>query len=151
MRPLKELNLSNVRVPPSELEVSNLENKLDARLPVSYLGFLREGNGGSPELDTFEMPSGEEWSVNDFFFVGPDDASTESVIWNYLNRWDGIPDHFLPIGRDGGGNLFLLNVSPKYKDEVWIWLHDEPNNQLRQLCGHFDDFIDGLKMNPNYI
>jgi len=118
---------------------------------MDYREFLQSANGGCPEIDTFEDENGEDWAINNFFFICPDADSNESIVWNHLNRWPGITPDFLPIGRDGGGNLFLLNISPTQSDEVWIWVHDEPENPLRKLSDRFEEFIDGLHSNPDYI
>jgi len=151
MRSLEELNLSNVKARPNENELRELEKSLGFCLPADYREFLQGANGGCPEVDTFEDESGEEWAINNFFFVGPDINSTESVVWNHLNRSPVIKPDFLPIARDGGGNVFLLNTGSTQSGEVWIWVHDEPENPLRKVSDQFEEFIDRLYLNPDYI
>ena len=151
MRPLSELNLSNIAVPPDENELRELEKYLGCDLPRVYREFIQVANGASPEADSIDDEDGEEWSVNNFFFVGPDNGSTESVVWNHINRWPGIPPDFLPIARDAGDNLFLMDTAAGHSDEVWIWVHDDPDKPLRKLADHFEEFIDRLYLNPDYI
>jgi hypothetical protein len=159
MRDLRELNLNEIgtvadRRPPTARQIAAVEQLIGASLPESYLTFLRFSNGGHPELDTFTLPTGEEWAVNTFFHIASDTAATddcEDVMWCYHHRWPGAHRALLPIANDGGANLFCLNLEGNRHGEVVVQVHDEPGFPQVHLADSFDEFVDGLALNPDYI
>jgi hypothetical protein len=159
MRDLNELNINEggrpvIRPQPTSQQLAFVENLVGAQLPPSYIAFLMFSNGGCPELDTFcfeNEGSHEEWAVDRFFHIASDMDSTESVVWNYRHRWPGAPKEILPIGRDGGGNLVCLDLSNPVKEKVVLWIHDTLHHSLLMVANSFEEFIDSLVMNPDYI
>jgi cell wall assembly regulator SMI1 len=149
MRALEELKVSNSSKPPADdASLKRLEGQIGLKLPAAYIALLKQINGGHPQLDTFSNDEGE-WSVNNFFFVG-DDESSGSVIWNYRNRWKDVPETFMPFARDGGGNLFCLDLRGD-NHPVIIWLHDSTDAGVYKLANSLEEFIDGLHENQDYI
>ena len=151
MRSLTELKLNNVKPPPTSDDIGRFESRFRLSLPSSYKEFLLEGNGAHPELDTFRESTGQEWAVNNFFHLGPNEDDTENLVWNCLNRWPEITSEFVPIARDGFDNLFLIRCTTEKEDSIWICVHDDPDQPLRELTSCFEDFIDRLQVNPDYI
>lgn len=149
MRMLEELKLSDVPPSPTTQEILEIEKYIGYSLPHTYREFLKQANGGHPEVDTFEDNDGEQWAVNNFFSISSQFVSND-LIWNYQHRWSDIPESFLPIARDGFGNLFLLDLR-NGSDGVWIWAHDEPDNKLSQLTTDFEEFVNKLQTNTDYI
>lgn len=153
MRPLHELHLSNVQPPPTADEIDLLQKRIGFPISTVFIALLQEVNGGHPEVDTFETKD-EQWAVNNFFFIGANQKSTEteSIIWNFEKMSKNLPRGFLPFARDGFGNCFLLDAKAGNVDEgVWVWVHDAPNHGLVKLSNSLEDFIDQLKPNPDYI
>jgi hypothetical protein len=156
MRQINELKISNSQ----NLSVNKemilwLESIIKYKLPSSYITFITNYNGGFPELDTFSNESGE-WDVNNFFFI--DDQSskeskspTESVLWNYHNKWDGAKNSIFPFARDGGGNLFCLDLDFGENAPVIFWTHENPTPEGTIIANNFEQFIDNLHFNPDYI
>lgn len=151
MRAIEELNMSESHSPPSETDFLSFEELIGFELPKIYVNFIRQVNGGHPELDSFNAGENGEWSVNNFFYIGEPHNSTESMQWNFINRWPGLPTSCVPIARDAGDNLFVLNFGKQANPEVWIWVHDRPSENLLKLCDDFESFINGLAINPGYI
>ena len=151
MRPLEELKFSSVRPAPSERDFDEFEVRFGVHLPIIYRAFLKCANGGYPAVDTFESNDGEQWAVNNFFLIGPETDSTEALAWNYINRRPETLVAFLPIARDGFGNIFLLSLDSEQTGEVWIWIRDQAEGGLQKLSDRFEEFIDRLDLNPAYI
>jgi cell wall assembly regulator SMI1 len=149
MRSLGELKISRGGQGVTEDDLRGLEERIGFKLPGAYQELLKHSNGGHPELDTFPHEDGE-WSVNNFFTLG-DDASTESIWWNYCHRWPEATPNLLPFARDGGGNLFCLELGGDGNAPVIVWAHDIPPPQVLQLADSFEEFVDGLQENPDYI
>lgn len=159
MRNLSELNMNEggkpvTRPQPTPDQISFVENLVGAKLPSSYVAFLTFSNGGCPELDTFYFEvedSRQEWAADRFFHVSSELKLTENVVWNYKHRWDGAPREILPIARDGGRNLICLDLTETGRGRVVLWVHDVPNQPLLAVAGSFEEFIDLLTVNPDYI
>jgi hypothetical protein len=152
MRPIEELRISGSESRPTASDLNAVEALLEGySIPSIYKEFIDLANGGHPQLDTFYKNADTFFTINNFFFIGERTSSTDSVAWNYENRWSGIPTWFLPIARDGGDNLFLIELRRKTNSQVWYWRHDIPYSNLIDLAGSFEAFIDGLIECPDYI
>ena len=148
MRDLAELRIEKGRHPAlKRADVDSLQRRLNLKLPPAYVALLLHSNGGHPQVDTFRTAAGE-WAINNFFHIGAED-DVESVEWNFQRKWPGADGGVLPVARDGGGNLFALDLS-RDPAPVLLWLHDASGKVL-ELASTFDDFLEGLQENPDYI
>jgi len=160
MRDLNELNINEggkpvTRPQPTSDQLSLVEKLVGTKLAESYVTFLMFSNGGCPELDTFYYlasdGSRQEWGVDVFFHISSDINSTENIVWNYKHRWRGAPKEILPVADDGGGNLICLDLTKTGGDKVVLWVHDVPGQPLLPIADSFEEFIDLLMINPDYI
>ncbi len=159
MRDLKELHLneggSPVTTPaPTPRDVERLEEWLGSRLPPPYVDFLMFSNGGHPELDTFTVEVAgvqQDWAVDRFFSLTSQAASFGDLGWYYNHRWRNAPPGVVPIARDGGGNLICLDLSKPDQSPVALWVHDAPGQPLLKVSDSFEEFIDALRVNPDYV
>ncbi|GLR12988.1 hypothetical protein GCM10007907_17780 [Chitinimonas prasina] len=119
-----------------------------APLPESYLKLIRTADGGHPEVGCFLIPGGNDGNLFEVdHFYAFSNSAAESIL-DALDKWRGIGDGTLPIGRDGGGNQIFLDMSTG--GGVWIILHDE--NMLKiKIAESFEEFIHGLRLNPDFI
>lgn len=154
MRDLRELNINEGGLPvsraaPADRDFHRLEALAQVTLPGSYKALLRFANGGHPELSTFVVDNqGSEWSVSRFFRVSSDDGPN-SVFWALSTHSTVLPARRLPIGQDGGGNLFVLNFDTN-PPSVVVVVHDEGFREI-PLASSFERFIDGLELDPDAI
>jgi hypothetical protein len=157
MRDLTELNINEGgaavrRPPPSDNAIANFERKFHVRLPENLLNLLRFANGGHPELDSFD-PDGaknsNDFGVDHFFHLTDDPDSNESL-WREIQIWRPyIGLSALPFAVDGGGNVVFLELSEEPHTVKVCW-HDE-NFRIGQMASSLEEFIDGLRENPEYI
>src|SRR6266516_4875208 len=158
MRDLTELNLNDGgkwldRPAPTAHQIAVVERLAGAYLPAAYLAFLRFSNGGQPEVDTFTATNGHEWVVNTFFHIASDAEISddwEDVAGRYHHRWPGAHRELVPIANDGGDNLFCLDLSERGRGAVVVQVHDEPGFPQVRLADSFEEFVDGLALNPDY-
>src|SRR5207249_1955472 len=143
--------------PPTSNQVALVERLVGVKLPETYVEFLRFSNGGHPEVDTFDFDAAGrhmEWGINRFFrlstgpMAGSDDG--EDVISQYQHRWPGAPREILPIAGDGLGNLICLDLTKEGNGRVVLWVHDR-EWPLLQVAESFEELIDALRLNPDYI
>lgn len=159
MRDLNELNINEggkpvTRPQPTSDQISFVESLIGVKLPASYTEFLTFSNGGHPELDTFYFEIEglqDEWNVNYFFCISSNPNAYGDVVWNYKRYQTMIPEKVLPIADDGSGNLICLDLAKPKKESVVLWVHDAFEHQLRLVADSFEEFIDSLAKNPNYI
>jgi hypothetical protein len=151
MRNISELKIHNgTNVIADDESINKLEDAVGCKLPQTYREFLKEVNGGHPELDTyFSEDSG--WAVDTFFAVCAALGQTESIEWNYQHKGTGAPKSFLPFGCDGGGNLFCIDTDLQDSSPVYCCYHDTNPVTIEKICDSFSEFIDGLSLNPDYI
>jgi len=140
------------RPSPSSSTIAEFERYSGLGLPRAYLELLRHANGGHPELDSIEpqnAPGASRWSVNRFFYLNDDKRGSESL-WVALEAWRPILGAgALPIANDGGGNLFFIDTTSK-NGAVKVCVHDD-NFAIRELASSFEEFIDQLSIDPDFI
>ncbi len=128
-------------------EVASLVGGL---LPKSYIEFMKRADGGHPEIGCF-YPQGSDptnmFEIDWFYSLGnPRVERVKDVIaiWGAV-----LGTQTLPIGRDGGGNQIYIDLGGS-SPSIWLYLHDENGKRLK-LSDSFEEFLDGLLMNPDFI
>ena len=108
----------------SLLEIEKFELKNRIIFPSKYKKFLLRTNGGSPKPHIFLISNEQgESSINGLFGIYTGEYED---IGTRMEVFDGrIPDGFLPIGDDPGGNLICLGINEKYYDKIYFWDHEE--------------------------
>ena len=157
MRDLAELNLNDGgkkvdRAAPSPEVVFAFEREFGLSLPPDYISLLTYSNGGHPELDSI-APMGRHdiamRAVSRFFYLNEDQESLEGL-WANARTWRPIlGEKQIPIADDGGGNLFILDMSTT-PPKVSACLHDEGFVRV-EIARTFGEFIDGLELDPDMI
>jgi len=132
----------------SEQELTNLENQLGVKLPVSYIEFLKKNNGGYPQPDDFDF-SDDGSSIDRFLEVS--DSKNESII-EYFNTYrNRIPKNYFPVAKDPGANLILIEINGA-GSKIYYWNHenevedsDIPGmDNMYLIASNFDEFINNL-------
>jgi len=102
--------------------------------------------GGFPQESNFKISDDEgESLVNKFYGIG-DMKSNLCKVFEVLEG--EIPEDFISIGNDPGGNEILLGVSGGYQGKVYFWIHDiEPEDEMDNmfiLADSFTGFFNNL-------
>lgn len=127
-------------------EVREFESKYVLKLPGQYIDFLLKYNGGYPEASTFKISDQEgESVVNKFYGIG-DMKGNLAKVFEVL---DGeLPQGFISIGNDPGGNEICIGISEEYFGKIYFWIHDmesdEEMGNMFFLANSFNDFFDNL-------
>ena len=136
---------------PTREEIEAIKGLVGVPLPDAYLGFLRQCNGGYPEVGVFWIRnegSAYPWTVGRFYSLTSDpkiERYGETVLWNVVHRPSGVGQWLLPIAEDAGGNQFYIDLSNQEAQPVLVYIHDEPDAPFVVLAASFEDFIDGLQ------
>jgi hypothetical protein len=146
-----------------ESQIAKLESRFARNLPSDYRSFLRHYNGGKPIPNRFDytLPDGRTWSDGISFFLGIDHQDRYQNIFHYLRIYDErLPQEFIPIGADSGGDLIVLSLSEKNLGSIYFWDHneeaeeDEPPtyDNLYFVAKSFTDFLNCLRpFNPEEL
>ncbi len=128
-------------------DLEKFEIKYNVKLPKQYKNFLVEFNGGYPQKSGFEISKEEGKSlVNRFYGIG-DMKCNLGQVFEYL---DGeLPEGFISIGDDPGGNEICIGVNSEYYEKIYFWAHDserdEEMSNMFFLANDFDSFFEGLE------
>ncbi|KWW21751.1 SMI1 / KNR4 family protein [Peribacillus simplex] len=127
-------------------DINQFEQEYDVNLPKQYVDFLLKYNGGYPQESNFKISDDEgESLVNKFYGIG-DMKSNLAKVFEVLEG--EIPDEFISIANDPGGNEILLGVSGEYQGKVYFWNHDiEPEEEMDNmfiLADSFTEFFNTL-------
>ncbi|OBW59799.1 SMI1 / KNR4 family protein [Solibacillus silvestris] len=127
-------------------DIKQFEQEYEVTLPKQYVDFLLEYNGGFPQKSNFKLPDDEgESLVNKFYGIGDMKSNLGKV---FVVLEGEIPEDFISIGNDPGGNEILLGVNGEYQGKVYFWIHDiEPEDEMDNmfiLAGNFTEFFNNL-------
>lgn len=126
-------------------DIKQFEQEYEVTLPKQYVDFLLEYNGGFPQKSNFKLPDDEgESLVNKFYGIGDMKSNLGKV---FVVLEGEIPEDFISIGNDPGGNEILLGVNGEYQGKVYFWIHDiEPDemDNMFILAGNFTEFFNNL-------
>lgn len=127
-------------------DLKRFEQEYDVTLPKQYVDFLLENNGGYPQESNFKISEGEgESLVNKFYGIG-DMKGNLAKVFDILEG--EIPEGFLSVANDPGGNEILLGISGEYRGKVYFWIHDiEPEDEMGNmffLADSFSEFFSNL-------
>lgn len=114
MTQYRGLLLEDTNPPASEEAVAALEAQLGARLPDDYRAFLRSVNGAELDYDVVATLANGEREVLGFTLYGLNAHSEWGANPFELARMRETEDFpasgLLPIGRDGGASVLLLDL-----------------------------------------
>jgi len=143
------------RQPLNQLEIRNTEKKINANLPLSYKNFLMAHNGGQPIPNAYPIancPVDTHGLVHFFFCICEGDMyDLIDYVDTYHNR---LPEYFLPIACDPGGNLICLVTAGPQAGKVYFWDHEEELTALKTyanvylIAESFDEFLESLMELP---
>jgi hypothetical protein len=146
MRDLSEIGISHdpyADPPPATAElVERFERDFRIKLPGDYVRFLREVNGGRPQLD-FAEPG---YCVDNLYPIAGN-GDEGDLLWAVKHSLDWALDpQQVPIGQDACGGYYSLDLSQNGAPVMLLELHsDSPATRVADLFG---EFIDSLKLGP---
>lgn len=127
--------------PPDVTVIKEIERQSGCSLPEAYLTFLNEHHGGYPSPEVFTYGVGKQSILQHFFEFSKD--TTYSIL-DYMESLKGrLPEGYLPIACDPGGNLIIMGLNGLERERIYFWDHEEEliGNKLYPISESFDDFI----------
>ena len=117
------VSINGVLGPLSPQKISEFEKSFGINLPNDYKIFLEEYNGGKPTPNSFYFDDGNDASCIDKYLSITEDDENKGIC-EYVSAYEGrIPEGFLIIAHDPGGNLILLGVT-NGKKGGYFWDHE---------------------------
>ncbi|MGS7052275.1 SMI1/KNR4 family protein, partial [Legionella pneumophila] len=100
--------------------IEEFEAKYHVVLPVQYRDFLLEYNGGNVKPNVFKISDDEgETALNALYGLEINESYDElSSVFDSL--YGEIPNEFISIGDDSGGNQICLGTSEEYTGKIYI-------------------------------
>ncbi len=140
--------------------LTEIEKKINHKLPKEYKEFMLQYNGGAPVPSAFRIQwSGQEWAEGDeaglleYLFSIYDEPAV-NFLKNYITYNGRIPKDTIAIANDPGGNVILLGTGESNEGKVYYWDHnheideeeeEEPDyRNVGLIANSFNEFIDSL-------
>ena len=137
--------------PASDAQVRGFVMKIGIAISPTYERFLRSTNGGRPlHSARFLLPEiNEEVMLGVLFGIGESDSSLD-LMAVYKNCKDELPDGYLPIGEDPGGNRILLSLGQRETESIHFWdrvgfLERPTGRKLFMVAENIDEFLASLR------
>jgi hypothetical protein len=141
--------------------IVELEHGLGHKIPVDYGRFLLDNNGGEPQQNCHEVQNTEGTNIGSVIAIrwlysigGPENRSDYikecyGIESNYVAYFGRIPENFLPIGEDSGGNQICISLYGEDVGSIWYWDHDAETfppdySNCYKIADSFQALLDGL-------
>ncbi|MDM5186393.1 SMI1/KNR4 family protein [Bacillus sp. DX4.1] len=129
-------------------EIEEFETEHQVSFTKKYKRFLMKWNGGYPEPSFFKVSDKQGVSVlNEFYGIG----DIYSNLGDYIDIYEyRLPDDFVPIANDPGGNVICLGTKEPYYEKIYFWDHEqEPEDpddmsNMYFLASDIDEFLNSL-------
>ncbi|MDR1451398.1 MAG: SMI1/KNR4 family protein [Helicobacteraceae bacterium] len=136
----------------TENKIVELETKLGYSFPEEYRTHLLKYNGGKckPNVFSFIENNKETKSSIDWFLAIYEGKYDNLKLYMdmYIFEEKRLPDYFIPIAHDSGGNLVCISCSENENGFVYFWDHEnEGNNNVYLISESFNTFIKNLTEN----
>jgi hypothetical protein len=106
-----------------ETSLLAIEKKLGIEFPDDYRAFLLTNNGGRPSPSLVDVSPTR--SVPLQLFLAVVSAIPSHTIAGVKGQYrDRMPSEFVPIARDGGGNLLVMDPA----GEIYFWDHERESD-----------------------
>jgi hypothetical protein len=110
---------------------------------------LLKYNGGQCEPNIFYFKERGKLTNSDIdWFLALYDGECDNL-FNYLADYkDKIPNHFIPVAHDSGGNLICLSCGKNDFGYVYFWDHEYDKtgaNNYFIIAKSFNQFIESIK------
>lgn len=107
-------------------DINEIENRLSAKLPNSYIEVLRNFGGGT-------------FAFGEIFSISPD---SDFYVLNEYKKYKFIPSFFYPISSDGSGGYYgFIKDKDIFKDEIYYLGYDLNNIQVEKTKWNFIRFF----------
>lgn len=144
--------------PITDFQLIEFEKVLGLTLPSEYRNHLLQHNGGqcSPNLFSFFEKGDKTTSRVDWFLAlyEGDYDNLKNYADMYKIAEKRMPDGFLPIAHDDGGNLVCIACRGEDFGKIYFWDHekevdynssdDSDYGNLYFIAPSFSDFLAGL-------
>jgi cell wall assembly regulator SMI1 len=134
----------------TETKIADFEKKAGFKLPHDYKQFLLDHNGGVPENTLFDIPDCASAALIGHF-LGLERPKESISFWmNELS--DDLPEGFMPIGFDPGGNVILMDITDEgtiyYWDSARHFPQSTDDDNTFWIANSFTDLLKNLKIHP---
>jgi hypothetical protein len=137
--------------PVSARKVTTFERRFGINLPADYKQFLRSTNGGIPAPNCFRVPDRGD-ALAGWLYGIRDERTDGDLEWEQgqATLWDPLPDGFIAIGEDPGGNRLLLATLGEdagrvfFWDRVGFWIREDGHNTF-PVAASFTEFVQSFR------
>lgn len=162
MTEYRGLTVEDTREAAADEAISQLEARLGAHLPKDYRWFLKHCNGAYLDYDVIATLASGEREPLSFSLFGLDLEDTCESNPFELEQLQSLPDFpapgLLPIGRDGGASLLLLDLREGRQEvaavvaglPAWTGRHQQGDEYVI-LAESFDAYLDLLHLSHERI
>ena len=145
----------------TEKEIIDFQAIIGFELPNDYSCFLKDYNGGKPKLDSlkiYKRKKEELWSLRYLFGIHHKEYWA-SIFWVIKSLENRIPNEFLPIAENGGGDYYVMNLSKEKFGQIFIWDHNNESEKngtkyyknLTHLFNSFSELVNNLTIDERKI
>jgi hypothetical protein len=137
------------KTPIGEQEIIEIEKLLDYSFPDEYRNHLLKYNGGRCKSNVFSFIENNKKTESqiDWFLAIYDGKynNLQSYIDIYIIEQRRLPEYFVPIAHDPGGNLICIASNSGF---IYFWDHEkEGEDNVYFISDSFNHFIDNLSDN----
>ena len=145
----------------TEKKIIDFQEIIGFELPDDYFNFLKLYNGGKTKFDSLKIynrKKEELWSFGYLFGIHNKEYWA-SIFWAMKSLENRIPNEFLPIADNNGGDYYVMNLSKEKFRQIFIWNHNNESvkngtkyyKNLTFLFNSFSELLQNLTIDNKKI
>ena len=138
--------------PMMDYDLVKYEFDFGFQFPTEYKKFLKNSNGGIPDLKKFDLKDKVKEGLSIDFFLGINVEKEKNVFYIFKITKDFIPKGFVPFALTEGAGVLFIGVGDETFEKIYFWDRcdiEKPSQavegeNLFPVASNFDEFLNSI-------
>ena len=138
--------------PMMDYDLVKYEFDFGFQFPTEYKKFLKNSNGGIPDLKKFDLKDKVKQGLSIDFFLGINVEKEKNVFYIFKITKALIPKGFVPFALTEGAGVLFIGVGDETFEKIYFWDRgdiEKPSQavegkNLFPVASNFDEFLNSI-------
>ena len=121
--------------PMMDYDLVKYEFDFGFQFPTEYKKFLKNSNGGVPDLKKFDLEGKVRQGLSIEFFLGINVEKEKNVFYILKITRAFIPKGFVPFALTEGEGILFIGVGDESFEKIYFWDRGDVNNPSQAVEG----------------
>ena len=138
--------------PMMDYDLVKYEFDFGFQFPTDYKKFLKNSNGGIPDLKKFDLLDEVQKGLSIDFFLGINVEKEKNVFYILKTVKALIPKGFVPFALTEGAGILFIGVGDESFEKIYFWDREDIENpppavegdNLFPVASNFEEFLNSI-------